>query len=56
MTDGENRWEYLDWIAQLYIRRGWRREARDPLEKALELLSCDRRKERRKIEERLQTL
>ena len=56
MTDDENSWEYLHWIAQLYIRRGWRREARDPLEKALELLPPNRGVERLEIEQRLQTL
>ena len=56
VTDDENSWEYLHWIAQLYIRRGWRREARDPLEKALELLPPNRGVERLEIEQRLQTL
>jgi tetratricopeptide (TPR) repeat protein len=56
VTDEENSWEYLHWIAQLYIRRGWRREARDPLLKALELVPANRSRDRLEIEQRLQTL
>jgi tetratricopeptide (TPR) repeat protein len=54
--DEENRWQYLHWIAELYIRRGWKREARDPLEKALSLVPPERRSERHAIEARLQSL
>jgi tetratricopeptide (TPR) repeat protein len=50
IMDEENAWEYLYWIAQLYIRRGWRREARDPLEKALRLVPRENREQRREIE------
>ena len=56
VADEENRWQYLQWIADLYIRRGWKREARDPLEKALSLLPPERRSERHAIEARLQSL
>jgi tetratricopeptide (TPR) repeat protein len=56
VADEENRWQYLQWIAELYIRRGWKREARDPLEKALSLLPPERRSERHAIEARLQSL
>jgi len=56
VADEENRWQYLQWVAELYIRRGWKREARDPLEKALSLLPPERRSERHEIEARLQSL
>jgi tetratricopeptide (TPR) repeat protein len=49
VTDEENRWEYLCWIAELYLQRGWRREARDPLQKALDLLPGEKSEERRRI-------
>ncbi|MGH9323365.1 MAG: tetratricopeptide repeat protein [Vicinamibacteria bacterium] len=56
VADDENRWQYLHWIAELYIRRGWKREARDPLEKALALVPEERRRERHAIEEMLSSL
>ncbi|HSF15568.1 MAG TPA: tetratricopeptide repeat protein [Vicinamibacteria bacterium] len=56
VTDEENRWQYLSWIAELYVRRGWRREARDPLEKALGLLPAGKETERLEIERRLASL
>jgi tetratricopeptide (TPR) repeat protein len=56
VTDEENRWQYLQWIGELYIRRGWKREARDPLQKALSLVPPDRRSERHAIEARLESL
>jgi tetratricopeptide (TPR) repeat protein len=56
LSDGENRWEYLHWVGQLYIRRGWRREARDPLSKALELAPPERRSERLAIQARLESI
>jgi tetratricopeptide (TPR) repeat protein len=56
VTDEDNRWQYLQWIAELYIRRGWKREARDPLQKALALLPRERAHERQRIEERLESL
>jgi tetratricopeptide (TPR) repeat protein len=56
VSDQENRWEYLHWVGQLYIRRGWKREARDPLEKALALAPPERRKERHEIQARLDGL
>jgi tetratricopeptide (TPR) repeat protein len=56
MVDEPNRWEYLHWIGRLYLRRGWKREARDPLRKALELVPSDRGRERQVIEERLRSL
>lgn len=56
VSDEENRWQYLQWIAELYIRRGWKREARDPLQKALSLVPPELRSERHAIEERLQSL
>ena len=56
VADDENRWQYLSWIAELYIRRGWKREARDPLEKALSLVPPECRSERHAILARLQSL
>lgn len=56
VTDEENRWQYLQWIGELYIRRGWRREARDPLQKALSLVPPERATERHAIEARLESL
>lgn len=56
VTDEDNAWQYLFWIAQLYVRRGWKREARDPLEKALRLVPPEQRAERREIEAYLGTL
>lgn len=56
VVDEENRWQYLHWIAELYIRRGWKREARDPLRKALALVPDERRRERHLIEELLSSL
>jgi tetratricopeptide (TPR) repeat protein len=56
VADPENRWQYLYWIAELYIRRGWTREARDPLEKALFLAPPELRSERHAIEARLRSL
>jgi tetratricopeptide (TPR) repeat protein len=56
ITDEERRWQYLHWIGELYIRRGWRREARDPLTKALELVPAEHKSERLEIEQRLQSL
>ena len=50
VTDEDNAWQYLFWIAQLYVRRGWKREARDPLEKALRLVPPHKSTERREIE------
>lgn len=55
VTDENNAWEYLYWIAQLYIRRGWKREARDPLQKALRLVPPERSAERHDIEACLAT-
>ncbi len=56
VVDEESRWQYLQWIAELYIRRGWKREARDPLRKALELLPRERSRERHVIEELLSSI
>ena len=56
VTDEDNAWEYLYWIAQLYVRRGWKREAKDPLEKAMQLVPPDRTAARREIEAFLSTL
>ncbi len=56
VTDEDNAWEYLYWIAKLYIRRGWKREARDPLEKALRLVPPERSADRREIETCLTTI
>jgi tetratricopeptide (TPR) repeat protein len=53
VTDEENRWEYLGWIAELYVRRGWRREAMDPLRKAVELVPPERTRERLALKKRL---
>jgi tetratricopeptide (TPR) repeat protein len=56
LLDPPNQWEYLHWIAELYLRRGWYREAKDPLSKALGLVPRERGLERRAIEERLRDL
>lgn len=56
LVDERNQWEYLHWIGQLYLRRGWKREARDPLRKALDLVPFDRSRDRQVIEERLRGL
>jgi tetratricopeptide (TPR) repeat protein len=56
VTDEESRWQYLEWIGELYIRRGWKREARDPLQKALSLVPPELRTERQAIETKLKSL
>lgn len=56
VTDEENHWRYLSWIAELYVRRGWRREARDPLRKALKLIPFHRTDERQELERKLAEL
>ena len=56
VTDEDNAWQYLYWIAELYIRRGWLKEARDPLGKALQLVPVERTADRLAIERRLMTL
>jgi tetratricopeptide (TPR) repeat protein len=56
VTDEDNQWQYLSWIAELYVRRGWQREARDPLRKALKLLPPDLTDERFSLERRLAEL
>ncbi len=56
VTDEDNAWQYLFWIAQLYVRRGWKREAQDPLQKALRLVPPDKSAERREIEAFLATV
>ena len=56
VNDEDNAWQYLKWIAELYIRRGFIREARDPLQKALNLVPRDRATERMEIERRLASL
>ena len=56
ITDEENRWEYLSWVAELYLRNGWRREAIDPLRKAITLVPSDRHKERVGLKTRLADL
>ncbi len=56
ITDEENRWEYLSWIAELYLRNGWRREAVDPLRKAIALVPSDLPKERLALQDRLSSL
>jgi tetratricopeptide (TPR) repeat protein len=56
VTDEENQWQYLSWIAELYVRRGWQREARDPLRKALRLVPPHRTEERLTLERRLAEL
>jgi tetratricopeptide (TPR) repeat protein len=56
VTDEENQWQYLSWVAELYVRRGWRREARDPLTKALKLVPAHRTDERLALERRLAEL
>jgi tetratricopeptide (TPR) repeat protein len=56
VTDEENRWEYLSWIAELYLRRGWRREATDPLRKAIDLIPQPLVREKLELEKRLAEL
>jgi Flp pilus assembly protein TadD len=56
VTDEDNQWQYLAWVAELYVRRGWKKEARDPLRKALKLISPDRSEERRELERKLREL
>ena len=56
VNDEDNAWQYLKWIAELYIRRGFIREARDPLQKALNLVPRDRVTERMEIERSLASL
>ena len=56
VTDEENRWEYLGWIAELYVRRGWKREAIDPLRKAIDLVPPQRTRERLGLQKRLVAL
>jgi hypothetical protein len=56
VNDEENAWQYLKWIGELYIRRGFIREARDPLQKALNLVPRDRATDRMEIERRLASL
>ena len=56
ITDEENRWEYLGWVADLYVRRGWKREAIDPLRKAIDLVPPQRTRERLSLQRRLVAL
>jgi tetratricopeptide (TPR) repeat protein len=56
VTDEPNQWRYLGWVAELYLRRGWRREARDPLRKALNLVPPDRTEERQRLQRQLAEL
>jgi Flp pilus assembly protein TadD len=56
VTDEDNQWQYLAWVAELYVRRGWKREAQDPLRKALKLIPPDRSDERRELERKLREL
>lgn len=56
VTDEENRWEYLGWIAELYLRRGWKREAIDPLRKALEFVPAEKTQEALALRKRLTEL
>jgi hypothetical protein len=55
-TDVDRHWQYLAWIGELYMRRGWKREARDPLQKALELVPPELSNERLSIEQKLASL
>jgi len=56
VNDEDNAWQYLKWIAELYMRRGFIREARDPLEKALKLVPRDNVLERMELERHLASL
>lgn len=56
VTDEDYQWRYLSWVAELYVRRGWKREARDPLRKALKLIPPDRSEERHELERKLREL
>ncbi len=56
VTDEENRWQYLAWIAELYLRRGWKREAVDPLRKAIALAPAAMTADRQDLEKRLAEL
>jgi hypothetical protein len=53
ITDEDNRWEYLGWIAEFYVRRGWKRDAIDPLRKAIELVPSDRTRDKLDLHNRL---
>jgi tetratricopeptide (TPR) repeat protein len=53
MLDEDNRWQYLGWIAELYLRRGWKREALDPLRKAVALVPAERLGESLDLRKRL---
>jgi len=53
VTDEQNRWQYLAWIAELYLRRGWRREAIDPLRKAIALVPREKTRESLDLRNRL---
>ena len=56
VTDEENHWEYLSWIAEFYVRRGWKREAIDPLRKAIALVPSQRTREKLSLQQRLAEL
>lgn len=56
LADEERNWQYLAWIAELYVAKGWTSEARDPLEKAIPLVPADLAAERRNLERRLAEL
>ncbi len=56
VTDEENQWRYLWWISELYQRRGWKKEARDPLQKALKLIPDEMNSDRLILEQRLAEL
>jgi tetratricopeptide (TPR) repeat protein len=56
VTDEGNRWQYLGWIAELYLRRGWKREAVDPLRKAIALVPAAMIADRQDLEKRLAEL
>lgn len=56
VVDESNQWRYLAWVAELYLRRGWKREARDPLSKALKLVPPDRTDDRLRLQRQLDEL
>ena len=56
LVDEERHWEYLSWVAELYVAAGWKREARDPLQKAIRLVPAGLVEERSRLERRLAEL
>ena len=56
VTDEERQWEYLSWVSDFYVRRGWKREARDPLRRAIALVPSENHREKLELEKKLAAL